>query len=83
MPRTASGETVVKILTKEFGFYFVSPKGSHAKLKKRTVSGTITTIVPMHHELSTGTLRGALEMAKVEYTEFEKYLYTRASTAPP
>ena len=74
MSSTASSKEVLKILTQHFGFYFVSQKGSHAKLRKNTEQGTITTIVPMHHELSHGTLRGVLELAKIDYKEFEKFL---------
>lgn len=74
MPKTASGEAVVKILVRNFSFHFVSQKGSHAKLKKQTPAGTIITIVPMHDELARGTLRGVLELAGIEYKEFEKYL---------
>lgn len=73
MPKTASGEEVVKILVKYFGFRFVSQKGSHAKLKKATAHGEITTIVPLHDELATGTLRGVLELARVEIEEFWKH----------
>lgn len=74
MPKTGSGEEVIKILTKHFGFFFVSQRGSHVKLRKHTEEKTITTIVPMHHELSYGTLRGVLELAKVDYEEFKEYL---------
>lgn len=74
MPKTASGKEVVRILTQHFGFYFVSQKGSHVKLRRNTNQGTITTIVPMHHELSYGTLRGVLELAKVDRKQFEEFL---------
>lgn len=74
MPKTASGEDVVRILTKYFGFIFVSQKGSHAKLRKIETAGVRTTIVPMHDELALGTLRGVLELAHVSWSEFERYL---------
>lgn len=74
MPKTASGKDVVKILTKHFGFLFISQKGSHVKLKRRTINGDIMTIVPMHDELARGTLRGVLELAQVAYREFEKFM---------
>ena len=74
MPKTASGEDVVKILSKHFGFVFVSQRGSHVKLHKAASGGTATTIVPMHGELAHGTLRGVLELAHIEWVEFEKHL---------
>lgn len=74
MPKTASGEEVVKILVKHFGFRFVSQKGSHAKLKKTTTRGEIITIVPLHDELATGTLRGVLELADVNLDDFRAHL---------
>lgn len=74
MPRSASGKEVVRILTKHFGFYFVSQKGSHVKLKRQTDQGEVGTIVPMHRELAYGTPRGVLELGKVDVKEFEQYL---------
>ncbi|EKD33211.1 MAG: hypothetical protein ACD_76C00068G0008 [uncultured bacterium] len=61
---------MVKILCREFGFYFVSQKGSHVKLKKTVGGRTLSTVVPMHRELAYGTLRGVLELAEVEEKEF-------------
>ena len=73
MPKIYSGKLVIKILSRRFGFSFVSQKGSHVKLEKAAKNKTITTIVPLHKELSPGTLRGALDLAEVEETEFKKY----------
>lgn len=70
MPKTFSGEQVVKILSREFGFSFVSQKGSHVKLEKITGAGKIMTIVPMHKELARGTLKGVLKLAKIDEQEF-------------
>ena len=70
MPKTLSGKKVVNILCREFGFLFVSQKGSHAKLEKKTHLGKIVTIVPMHRELARGTLNGVLELAKIREQEF-------------
>ena len=74
MPKSASGKEVVKILTKHFGFLFISQKGSHVKLKKKTILGEIGTVVPMHRELSYGTLRGVLELAQIDIKAFKKFL---------
>ncbi len=70
MSRTISGKKVVVILCRKFGFYFVSQKGSHVKLSKGVVRQIITTIVPLHKELASGTLKGALELARVDEKEF-------------
>lgn len=74
MPKSASGKEVVKILTKEFGFLFISQKGSHAKLKKSGLRGEIIIIVPMHKELARGTLRGVCDLAQIDFEEFKKFL---------
>jgi predicted RNA binding protein YcfA (HicA-like mRNA interferase family) len=61
---------VIKILCREFGFYFVSQKGSHIKLKKRIGAKEVITIVPLHKELAIGTLKGVLALAEVDEKEF-------------
>jgi predicted RNA binding protein YcfA (HicA-like mRNA interferase family) len=72
MPKLISGKRVVKILCREFGFYFVSQKGSHVKLARREGEKEIITIVPLHKELAYGTLKGVLELAQVDEKEFWK-----------
>ncbi|MEK7172957.1 MAG: type II toxin-antitoxin system HicA family toxin, partial [Patescibacteria group bacterium] len=57
---------------RDFGFYFVSQKGSHIKLVKKDSSQKITTIVPNHKELALGTLKGVLKLAQIEENEFRK-----------
>ena len=74
MSKTSSGKKVVKILCREFGFYFISQKGSHVKLGRKVNSREIITIVPMHKELARGTLKGVLDLGEVEEHEFKKYL---------
>jgi len=70
MPKTLSGKKVIKILCREFGFYFVSQKGSHVKLRKRIKGQEITTVVPLHRELAPGTLKGVLDLAQVNEKDF-------------
>ncbi|MFH1575765.1 MAG: type II toxin-antitoxin system HicA family toxin [Candidatus Nealsonbacteria bacterium] len=70
MPKTLSGRAVIKILCREFGFYFVSQKGSHVKLRKRVGGQEITTIVPLHKELARGTLKGVLDLTQVNEDDF-------------
>jgi predicted RNA binding protein YcfA (HicA-like mRNA interferase family) len=72
--KTASGKQVVKILCREFGFYFISQKGSHVKLGKKDGNREMITIVPLHKELARGTLKGVLDLGEVEEQKFKKYL---------
>ena len=51
-----SGRQVVKALSKA-GFEIVGRKGSHVRLKKKTLTKTYIVIVPMHPEIKRGTLR--------------------------
>lgn len=74
MSNTVSGKLCVKILCKYFGFLLISQKGSHVKLRRKLGSRTITTIVPLHRELATGTLRGILEFAEVPEELFFDYI---------
>ena len=72
MPKTFSGKRVIKILEKEFGFSFVSQKGSHVKLEKMISGRRIVTIIPLHRELARGTLRGVLDLVEIDEKEFWK-----------
>ncbi len=74
MAKPLSAKIVIKILCKEFGFYFVSQKGSHVKLKKIENKQEITTVIPLHKELSPGTLKGVLDLAQIEEKDFRKKL---------
>jgi predicted RNA binding protein YcfA (HicA-like mRNA interferase family) len=69
-----SGEECVKILCRNFGFYFVRQKGSHIILRKDTPTGTIGTVIPDHKKLKLGTLKGILDLAKIDENEFSKFL---------
>lgn len=72
MAKTYSGKQVIKILCRKFGFSFVSQKGSHVKLRKISGGKTITTIVPLHKELATGTLKGVLDLARIKIKDLIK-----------
>jgi predicted RNA binding protein YcfA (HicA-like mRNA interferase family) len=69
-----SGKNCIKILCNKFGFKAVRQSGSHVILKKETPDGTVGTPVPLHKELKIGTLKGILQLAKVDEKEFAKYL---------
>jgi predicted RNA binding protein YcfA (HicA-like mRNA interferase family) len=73
VPKIYSGKLVIKILSRRFGFSFVSQRGSHVKLQKVIKNKTVTTIIPTHKELLPGTLKGALDLAEVEEKEFRKF----------
>lgn len=72
MSKTFSGKFVIKILEKYFGFVQISQKGSHIKLEKVSAGISVTTIVPNHKELQSGTLQGVLELAKIDRKDFLK-----------
>jgi len=68
-PSLKSTETVKRLM--RFGFVFVSQKGSHAKyVKKATGISTKTVIIPMHDEISKGTLKKILLQAGLSIEEF-------------
>lgn len=68
-----SGFECVKILCNKFGFEVRRQTGSHIILTKQTPAGKIGTVVPNHKELKVGTLKGILELAKVDEEDFRKY----------
>ncbi|MBU2545357.1 type II toxin-antitoxin system HicA family toxin [Patescibacteria group bacterium] len=72
MPRIFSAKLVIKILCRDYGFYFASQKGSHVKLRKDNMGRKIITIIPLHKELSPGTLKGVLELAEINEEDFLK-----------
>ena len=72
MSKTFSGRKVIKILCRGFGFYFVSQKGSHVKLRKKIDGREVTTVVPLHKELAPGTLKGVLNLAQIREKDFWK-----------
>ncbi|GAB6102725.1 type II toxin-antitoxin system HicA family toxin [Thermococcus atlanticus] len=65
-----SGEQVVKILVKKFGFVVSRRRGSHMVLVKYKDGRKIGTVVPLHKELKAGTLMGVLKLAGIEKDEF-------------
>jgi len=72
MYKPLSGRQIIKILCRDFGFYFVSQKGSNIKLRKQIKEKEITTIVPLHKELAPGTIKGVLNLAQIEEKDFWK-----------
>lgn len=74
LPRT-SGEETIRVL-QHLGFEVVRQRGSHVVLKKKDADSKeeITCVVPLHHELAIGTLRGILRQARVTPEKFMKNL---------
>lgn len=68
-----SGKECVKILCNKFEFQVIRQSGSHIILKKETAEGNIGTVVPNHKELKLGTLKGILELAKVDEEAFSRF----------
>jgi predicted RNA binding protein YcfA (HicA-like mRNA interferase family) len=59
---------VISVLSK-FGFYIVSQRGSHIKLRK---DGNVirTVIIPYHYEVARGTLQSIVEQSGLTFEEF-------------
>jgi len=68
-----SGKECLKILCNKFGFRIVRQKGSHVLIKKETLGRKIGTVIPMHEELKTGTLKAILRQAQIPEEEFERF----------
>ena len=69
LPRI-SGEGTISVLLR-LGFVVSRQRGSHVILKKRiSKEEEIGCVVPLHHELATGTLRSILRQARVSPEEF-------------
>jgi predicted RNA binding protein YcfA (HicA-like mRNA interferase family) len=71
--RRVSGEQAIQALER-LGFQRVRHRGSHVILKKRTATGVIGCVVPLHPNLAVGTLRAILRQAGVTPEEFMKHL---------
>ena len=68
-----SGKDVIKVLTKN-DFVSVRQKGSHVFMKKETTKEKITTVVPMHKEIDTGTLLEIIRQCKMTREQFLELL---------
>ena len=67
LPRL-SGKEVIRALTKA-GFVSIRQRGSHVFMLKQTSEGKITTVVPMHQEIDTGTLLEIIRQTKLTREE--------------
>jgi predicted RNA binding protein YcfA (HicA-like mRNA interferase family) len=68
-----SGLKIIKALSKA-GFQVVGRKGSHVRLKKKTLRSVNIVIVPAHPEIKKGTLKSILRQAGITEEELERLL---------
>ena len=71
--KPVSGLKIIKALTKA-GFQVVGRKGSHVRLKKKTLQNVNVVIVPVHPEIKKGTLKSILRQAGLTAEELEGFL---------
>tara|TARA_Y100000310_G_C20623794_1_gene784743 strand:+ start:1280 stop:1489 length:210 start_codon:yes stop_codon:yes gene_type:complete len=64
-----SGKETIRIISK-IGFKPVRQRGSHVFMRKETLEGKITTVVPMHKEIDRGTLLEIIRQVKLTKEEF-------------
>ena len=72
LPRL-SGKEVIKALEKT-GFIQKRQRGSHVFMIKENLDVKLTTVVPMHQEIDTGTLLEIMRQCKLTRDEFLKLL---------
>lgn len=73
MSKLYSGEKIIKALVR-VGFYNVSTKGSHVKLRGIRFGKLQTVIVPKHKEVAMGTFQSILKQAAMDFEELKKYI---------
>jgi predicted RNA binding protein YcfA (HicA-like mRNA interferase family) len=66
--KRVSGKAVIRALER-LGFVQTRQRGSHVVLKKMP-EAVIGCVVPLHHELAVGTLRGILKQGGVSPQDF-------------
>lgn len=69
--KSVSGQEVIIALTR-IEFKFVKQKGDHVKLRRITLEGKRTAIVPLHKDLAQGTLHSISRQAGLTFKEFRK-----------
>lgn len=73
MSKLYSGQKIIRALIRA-GFYIVSTRGSHVKLRGIRFGKLQTVIVPKHKEVAMGTFQSILKQASIEFEELRKYL---------
>jgi len=70
--RNKSSDTVIKILTKYYGFEIARQKGSHVSLLNKELGKFV--VVPRHNPIKEPTLKSILNQAGLTKDDFLKYL---------
>ena len=73
MPKVYSGQKIIKALARA-GFYIVSTRGSHVKLRGIRFGKLQTVIVPKHKEVAVGTFQSILKQAAIEFEELRRFI---------
>ncbi len=73
MSKLYSGQKIIKALIRA-GFYVVSTKGSHVKLRGIRFGKLQTVIVPQHKEIAYGTLQSILKQAAMDIEELHGFI---------
>lgn len=73
MPKLYSAKELLKAF-KRAGFYKVSQKGSHIKLRGIWRGKLQTVIVPNHKQIAFGTFQSMLSQASMTIDELKRYL---------
>lgn len=73
MSKLYSGQKIIKALQRS-GFYIVSTKGSHVKLRGVRFGKLQTVIVPKHKEVAFGTFQSILKQAAMELEELRNFI---------
>ena len=73
MPKLYSGQQIIKTLRRA-GFYIVSQKGSHVKLRGFWNGKLQTVIVPNHKQVAYGTFQSILNQASMSKAEYERFV---------
>jgi len=73
MSKLYSGQKIIKAFVRA-GFYMVSTKGSHVKLRGIRFGKLQTVIVPKHKEVAFGTMQSILKQGAMEFEELRKYI---------
>lgn len=66
-----SGKEAIKRLQKQHGFQVARQRGSHVVLTVHKNGKKYTTVVPLHKELRTGTIRSIAKLADIPVKDLE------------
>ncbi len=75
--KSLSGDDVLAIFER-FGFVAFAQKGSHVKLRRMTIDGTETLVIPLRAENPKGTLKAIFNQASryIPKSELHTHFYS-------